>query len=107
MFARGERKQQIRERERERDEVNKEINKVSSYFLFDQRCPLPHCRVQQPWVGPLKQSSLSLSTTLAYPALFISLCSAWASRPLPSFIRVGRVENVEACMAQDRPAAAG
>ena len=30
MFARGERKQQIRERERERDEVNKEINKVSS-----------------------------------------------------------------------------
>ena len=47
MFARGERKQQIRERERERerDEVNKEINKVSSFFssISVARCPIAGC----------------------------------------------------------------
>jgi hypothetical protein len=59
------------------------------------RCPIAGCS------RPLKQSSLSLSLSLSLYNFSISCCiihlslvSLW---PLPSFIRVGRGGNVEAC----------
>ena len=61
------------------------------------RCPIAGCS------RPLKQSSLSLSTTLAYPAaLFISLSGLSVAAAI--FYQSGEGGNVEACMPQYRPA---